>query len=250
MKKNISQDEIEILEAIKASESLPTINWDEYLEETYAKYVLRTEQKRRRQQRRRVVIRRSIIAASVVVFLLISSALMSVLMPPPNAQAETWYEKVLVTVRGFLRMETAPGVVENIDETYVAYQSIDDARRAGYTGYAPTYIPDGFSLTEILILQGEDSIYADYQYGKDEATIIIQYRSGANSRYDALVMDEGMKPFHWGEFIGYSMEHENGVSLLSCVNSGGREMINVSGDISAEELVNIVMGMEEAASDN
>ena len=199
---------------------------------------------RKKKAKRTKAMRRTLLVASIAILLLLGSTLMAVLSPPPDAKADTWFDKVVISLRNAFRIETAPGDVDDIqDEQIAEYSSVEEARAAGYHGYVPTYLPNGYAFEKISVSANN----VDIKLSDGEHILSLIYRSGVNIQINTPTNNgEEPLPFMWDGFVGMVNEYEGGTVMLSCTNMDTSEMITGMGQVSSHEIIAVVSGMKKA----
>ena len=194
------------------------------------------------------VVRRTLLVAALAVCLLMGSIVIAALSSPADARADSWFDRAVIGLRSVLRLETtSEELIDAPMPRESTYTGIEAARQDGYTGYAPTYLPEGYTVKSVQLLSGQTLTRAGFDVTDGRQALSLTYVMGKNTQMDVqLAGDETIKPFMWNGFVGAIIERSDGSSSLSCVNKDTDEMMSCSGPISSQEIDEIITHMEKA----
>lgn len=248
MKDKITELDKEFARAVAAAEpAYPAPDYDEMMEKSYAMAMQLIAKKEARKSNVMRGVRRGLIAVSAAMLIIVISAIFSVMSPPQSASADSWFDKIVITLKNAFRIETAPTNLQEVPEIdSVTYASIEDARAAGYVGYTPTYIPEGYALESIYVRQSDLMIHAIFSFSNSESSITLTYQQSKNSQQDTITDDAAFtEPFVWMDFVGTITNLDDETLILSCVNMGTDELITIIGHLSPTDAKSLVFGLEK-----
>ena len=177
------------------------------------------EDGRRQNERCHGIRRRILLTLSLAACLMIGSTLISMLSPPPS--------------------------IDEPSDQATEYASIEQARQGGYTGYAPTYLPDGYAIDRITITTGTASKRATFRLQSGELHALLIYAQGKNLEMRAPPEESAtLAPFVWNGFSGTAVQYDEGAAYLTCVSRDAEELISLGGDMSMDNIMQIITHME------
>ena len=199
---------------------------------------MEAEEKLMRAKRRRGSILRVAVVVGVALVILVTSTMIAVFMPPSNAQADSWFDRFVTTLRYAFRIESTPGQTQLAEDTNMnihEFASIAEMREAGYHQPYPSSLPEGYNISEITIKDSDSLFVVHYIFSNMSSNILVAYEEGAIGTRDLVYDEEDIYiPFAEGAYSGVMMQYADGYISISCIHKDLGRRISLSGTLDED----------------